>query len=162
VLSDPDDAVFVRKLIDVLADQGNASVALLRVDQRVIAAQVVLYCGATAYTWKVAYDQNYARYSPGALLVDKVTEGLFAVPGIESINSCSDGAGFMAQLWAGRRSMADLLINVAPRHSVAFALETARRRAYYGLRALRNQVRSRRWLLRPRRPGSVAPSPAEI
>jgi hypothetical protein len=155
VLSNPDHAVFVRRLIGVLADQQNASVALLRVDQRVIAAQVLLYCGTTAYTWKIAYDPGYARYSPGALLVDKVTDVLFAVPGIESINSCSDGSGFMAQLWAGRRSMADLLINVAPRHSLAFALETARRRAYYRLRALRNQLRSRKWLSPPnRKPGS--------
>ncbi|HEY8336118.1 MAG TPA: GNAT family N-acetyltransferase [Tardiphaga sp.] len=162
VLSNPDDAIFVRRLIGVLADRGNASVALLRVDQRVIAAQVLLYCGATAYTWKIAYDRDYARYSPGALLVDKVTEGLFAIPaGIESINSCSDGTGFMAQLWAGRRSMADLLINVAPRYSAAFVLEGVRLRAYYRLRVLRNRLRARNWLSRPqRKAGPEAPGSA--
>lgn len=158
VLSNLDHAAFVRRLIGTLADQQNASVALLRVDGRVIAAQVLLYCGTTADTWKIAYDPAFARYSPGALLVDKATEGLFAVPGIESINSCSDGSGFMAQFWAGRRSMADLLINVTPRNSLAFALETARRRAYYRLRALRNQLRSRKWLSRPNsKPGSGMP-----
>ena len=163
VLSNPDDAVCVRRLVGVLADQQNASVALLRVDQRVIAAQVLLYCGATAYTWKIAYDPDYARYSPGALLVDKVTEELFAIPGIESINSCSDGTGFMAQLWAGRRPMADLLINVGPGRSAAFALEVVRRRAYYRLRAMRNRLRAREWLSRPQKKRvSAAPSSAQI
>ena len=85
-----------------------------------IAAQVVLYCGITAYTWKTAYDEEFARYSPGALLVDKVTEALLATPGIDAIDSCSDGAGFMAQLWSGRPPMADLLIHVGAGTSVLF------------------------------------------
>jgi len=151
LLSDPTDAAFVRRLVGTLADHADASVALLRVDQRVVAAQVLLYCGSTAYTWKIAYNRDYARYSPGALLVDKVTEWLFAVPGIDTIDSCSDGAGFMAQLWAGRRAMVDMLINVGPRTSVAFALETGRRRAYYRLRTLRDQLRSRNWLSPPKK-----------
>src|SRR3954451_14188253 len=50
LLCNQNDAAFVRRLIGALADEGNASVALLRVDARPIAAQVLLYCGATAYT----------------------------------------------------------------------------------------------------------------
>lgn len=141
LLSDPEDAAFVRRLVGDLAERRNASVALLRIDGRIIAAQVVLYCGATAYTWKTAYDQDYARYSPGALLVDKVTEALFAVPAIDAIDSCSDGAGFMAQLWSGRRPMVDLLIDVGADSSIPFVMEAWRRRAYYQLRAIRNRLR---------------------
>ena len=142
LLSDPEDAAFVRRLIGDLAERGHASVALLRIDGKVIAAQVVLYGGTTAYTWKTAYDAKYSRYSPGALLVDKLTEMLFSAPGIDAIDSCSDGSGFMAQLWSGRRPMVDLLIDVGARGSVLFAAEASRRRAYYWLRALRNRLRS--------------------
>ena len=158
LLSAPQDAAFVRRLVSDLADLQNASVALLRIDGQVIAAQVVLYCGATAYTWKTAYDEAFARYSPGALLVDKVTEALFATPGIDAIDSCSDGAGFMAQLWSGRRPMADLLIDVGASRSMLFAMEAGRRRTYYLLRALRNRLRHSRRHRAPKPAGAVVAS----
>ena len=61
LLCDEEDATFVRRLIGDLAAQGNASVALLRVDGRPIAAQVLLYCGTTAYTWKTAFDSEFSQ-----------------------------------------------------------------------------------------------------
>ncbi|MGE0288719.1 MAG: GNAT family N-acetyltransferase [Bradyrhizobium sp.] len=69
LLSNPADAAFVRRLIQDLAGQHAASVAQLCVNGAVIAAQVLMYCGDTAYTWKTAYDAAYGKYSPGALLV---------------------------------------------------------------------------------------------
>jgi hypothetical protein len=40
---------------------GNTSAALLRIEGSAIAAQVLMYCGATAYTWKTAFDPKYAK-----------------------------------------------------------------------------------------------------
>ena len=142
LLCDPADASFVRRLVGDLAERGNASVALLRIEGSAIAAQVLMYCGATAYTWKTAFDPEYAKYSPGALLVDKVTEQLFATPGIEAVDSCSVEGGFMGQLWEGRRKMVDLLLHVGDSTSLGFALEAARWRAYQRLRELRNLFRA--------------------
>ena len=85
LLCDEKDAGFVRRLVSGLAGQGDASVALLRVDGVAIAAQVLMYCGTMAYTWKTAFNSDYAKYSPGALLIDKVTEEIFATPGIDAI-----------------------------------------------------------------------------
>jgi len=156
LLCDPADAAFVRRLIGDLAQRQNASVALLRVDGRAIAAQVLMYCGSTAYTWKTAFDAEYAKFSPGALLIDKVTEELFAMPGIEAIDSCSAEGSFMAQLWAGRRTMVDLLVDVGGK-SPGFALETARQRGYHLLRDLRNRLRAWSWIALPKKL-SMAPS----
>ena len=75
------DAGFVRRLVSGLAEQGNASVALLRVDGVAIAAQVLMYCGTMAYTWKTAFNADYAKYSPGALLIDKITTNFSPRPG---------------------------------------------------------------------------------
>ena len=50
------DATFARRFIAALAAHGGASVGLLRVDGRPIAAQVLLYSGNMAYTWKTAFD----------------------------------------------------------------------------------------------------------
>jgi CelD/BcsL family acetyltransferase involved in cellulose biosynthesis len=143
LLSDSRDAAFVRQLFHNLAAQHNASVALLRVDGEAIAAQVLMYCGTTAYTWKTAFDANYSKYSPGTLLIDRITEELFAGPDIRAINSCAAEESFMAQLWAGRRTMVDMLIHVDPRKSLAYRLEAGRQLGYQRLRGLRDRFRNR-------------------
>lgn len=144
LLSDSRDAAFVRRLFRNLAAQGNASVALLRVNGEVISAQVLMYCGTTAYTWKTAFDVKYAKYSPGALLIDKITDELFAGTDILAINSCAAEASFMAQLWAGRRLMVDMLVDVGPGKSLGYRMEAGRQLGYQLLRSLRE--RFRHWL----------------
>ena len=143
LLSDAEDAVFVRALLQNLVVGRNASVALLRVNGEAIAAQVLMYGGDTAYTWKTAFDASYGKYSPGALLIDRVTEELFASSEIFAINSCSVEAGFMSHLWAGRRRMVDLLVNIGPTHSLRYRMEVGRQLAYILLRDIRDQIRAR-------------------
>ncbi len=145
LLCDEEDATFARRLISDLAAGENASVALLRVDGRAIAAQVLLYCGTTAYTWKTAFDVEFSKFSPGALLVDKMTEQLFAEAGIEAIESCSPEGGFMNQIWDGRRTSVDMLADVGARKSLGFRAVVASERGYAQLRGLRNRLRDISW-----------------
>jgi Acetyltransferase (GNAT) domain len=158
LLCDEKDAGFVRRLISGLADQGNASVALLRIDGLAIAAQVLMYCGTMAYTWKTAFNSDYAKYSPGALLIDKITDELFATPGIDAIDSCSAEGSFMAQLWTGRRKMVDLLIAVGPGKSLGFTMEAGRQLGYRQLRDLRNRLRAGIRTPHPKKVGLASPS----
>jgi hypothetical protein len=153
LLCDEKDAGFVRRLVSGLAGQGNASVALLRVDGLAIAAQVLMYCGTMAYTWKTAFNSDYAKYSPGALLIDKITEEIFATPGVDAIDSCSAEGSFMAQLWTGRRNMVDLLIDVGPGKSLGFRMEAGRQFGYRHLRDLRNRLRAGIWAPHPKKVG---------
>jgi hypothetical protein len=139
------DAAFTRRLIADLARHGGASVALLRQEGRAIAAQVLLYGGAVAYTWKTAFDAEFAKFSPGVLLLDKVTDELFAA-GIAQIESCSAEASFMQQFWTGRRMTLDLLVDVAPRRSVNFALVARAERGHAWLRGTRDRLRASHWL----------------
>ena len=141
LLCDADDARFVRELMRGLAAENQASVALLRVGGTAVAAQVLLFSGTQTYTWKTAYDRSFARFSPGALLVDKLTESLLAAGAVTAIDSCSAADGFMAQLWTGRRTMVDALLDVRSRHSLAFVVESARRQGFEQLRAVRNRMR---------------------
>jgi hypothetical protein len=151
------DAAFTRRFIANLAGSGKASVALIRLDGRPIAAQVLLYCGSWAYTWKIAYDPAFGKYSPGAVLVDKVAEDLFA-GGVEAIESCSPEGGFMAQMWDGRRKTVDLLASVAPGRSFAFAAVNLYDRGYAELKRLWHRLRSLRW--RPARKPAMAAKPS--
>jgi CelD/BcsL family acetyltransferase involved in cellulose biosynthesis len=156
LLNDAKDAAFARRLIGDLADHGNASVALLRVDGKAIAAQVLLYCGTMAYTWKTAFDAAYAKYSPGALLVDKVDEDLFSAQQITAIESCSPEKSFMAQLWSGRRATVDLLVDVGARRSLNFALAAFAERGYARLKDWRDRLRTSGWL-KPKKTGIATP-----
>lgn len=141
LLSNPADAAFVRRLIHDLAGQHAASVAQLCVNGAVIAAQVLMYCGDTAYTWKTAYDAAYGKYSPGALLVDRITDELLAGPDIRAINSCAAEQSFMGQLWSGRRAMADMLVDIGPGKSLGYRIEAMRLTGYQRLRDLRDRLR---------------------
>ena len=157
LLSDPRDAAFVRRLTQNLAAQGNASVALLRVNGEAIAAQVLMYCGTTAYTWKTAFSAAFARYSPGTLLIDKITEELFAGSEIRAINSCAAEASFMAQLWTGRRTMVDMLVDLGPGKSLAYRLEAGRQLGYQRLRSWRDRLRHRPSAPAPKKLSLAAP-----
>ena len=150
LLSDSNDAAFVRRLLHDLAARRDASVALLRVDGAVIAAQVLMYGGSTAYTWKTAYDAKFSKYSPGTLLVDRITEELFAGADIQAINSCAAEDSFMGQLWAGRRAMVDMLFDIGPGKSLGYRIEAGRLLGYEVLRKLRNRLRQRLSSSRPK------------
>lgn len=157
LLSKADDAAFARNWISALAGHGSASVALLRVNGKPIAAQVLLYSGNTAYTWKTAYNIAFSKFSPGALLIDKLTDALFA-EGITSIDSCSAPGSFMTQLWTGRRANVDMLIDVGARKSMSFHLAVLGERAYAFAREQRNRLRAMSWPLPKRKPVAVTRS----
>jgi hypothetical protein len=144
LLSHDHDAAFARTLVQNLAACQCASVALLRVGGEAIAAQVLMYCGTTAYTWKTAFDARFGKYSPGALLVDKITDLLLADSDISAINSCAAEDSFMGQLWSGRRPMVDMMIDVRAGHSLGYRMEASRQLGYQLLRRLRHRMRHSR------------------
>lgn len=160
LLCDKADATFVRRLVRNLAESKRASIEALQVDGRVIAAQVLMFAGRMCYTWKTAYDADYAKCSPGILLIEAVTDELLGMADIDGIDSCSAETSFMAQLWSGRRAMVDLLVGVGPGRSPAFLLEAARQLGREHLKQLRNRIRDRLAAGRaPHKPGPAAASP---
>jgi CelD/BcsL family acetyltransferase involved in cellulose biosynthesis len=141
LLCSENDTAFVRTLVSNMSLRQDVSVALLQLNGRAIAAQVLFYSGNMAYTWKTAFDSDYAKFSPGALLVEKVTRQILVLPGVEAIESCSPEGGFMEQLWEGRRSSVDLLMHVGQQRSFGFDILAGRERAYKTLRKARDKVR---------------------
>jgi len=162
LLNDAKDAAFARRLVGDLAERNAASVALLRLDGRPIAAQVLLYAGRTAYTWKTSYDPSFAKYSPRALLVDRITTELIDSGAVDAIDSCSVGQGFMASLWSGRRPMVDMVVAARSGFSPAFLAVAGYFRARQLAKAVRDRVlrRRRRAAARPGPTGSTPTPPA--
>jgi CelD/BcsL family acetyltransferase involved in cellulose biosynthesis len=67
--------------------------------------------GNQAWLGKIAYDENYAKYSPGVLLVLHATEKLFAENGIVLVDSCAiPGHPMMEHVWRDRLEVADVMI----------------------------------------------------
>jgi CelD/BcsL family acetyltransferase involved in cellulose biosynthesis len=65
---------FVEQTVTGLAGDGNARIDRLRVAGQTIAATVTLRSGASAWTWKIAYDEAFARVSPGVQAMLELTE----------------------------------------------------------------------------------------
>ena len=61
------DAVhrFVGNVVESLAAEGQVAVERILVDGRAIAAAIILRSGRFAWFWKIAYDERFARFSPG-------------------------------------------------------------------------------------------------
>ena len=59
-----------------LAAEGKVSVDRVLVDGRTIAAAIILRSGRCAWFWKIAYDETFARFSPGVMLSVALTDEL--------------------------------------------------------------------------------------
>jgi CelD/BcsL family acetyltransferase involved in cellulose biosynthesis len=135
LLNDAADATFTREMMASLSAQGEAAIHALTLDDKPVAMQIVLRAGATAFTWKTAYDEALRDFSPGMLLLEDYTAALLTDPDITSVDSCSyDDSGFMGS-WSERQAMAELWLDTRRGGSAAFAHVTRLQDIYLRLRA---------------------------
>lgn len=154
ILRAPSVTSFFRSAIAALAVRHQIRITALRLDGRAVAMQVTLRSGATAFAWKSAYDEELRACAPGLLLHLEVTEGFLADPELSAVDSCNHhDTGHMAEFWAGRRAVSDLIIDVRPRRTVLFELisgvEAARRRLLEAARYGRSLLRAARHMVFP-------------
>ena len=107
---------------------------------------MTLSSGTTAWCWKVAYDETFARCSPGFQLLVDVTERLLGDEAIARADSCATPDHPMIDhIWRERLVLADRLVQIGPGGSAGFALartlEAARRSAIGGAKVLRDLLR---------------------
>jgi Acetyltransferase (GNAT) domain len=112
---DDDLRRFVQAAATQLAGEGKAAVHRLLLDNRPIAAAIVLRSGAGAWFWKIAYDEAFARFSPGVLLTVVLTEELAADPATAFADSCATANHPMIDhIWRERLLLRDRLIALRP------------------------------------------------
>ncbi len=128
--NDPADTAFTRAMIAGLAARGEAAIHALTLDGTPVSMQIVLRAGATAFTWKTAYDEAQSEYSPGMLLLEDYTAFFLADPGIGCVDSCTyDDTGYMAT-WRERQAFATLWFDARPCGSFAFGILTRLQSAF--------------------------------
>ncbi len=136
-------AAFSRAALFNLAEAGKARIDSLRVGAHPIAMLVSLVAGAAVYTWKIAYDEAYAQFSPGAQLMLHVPTDLFADPVVMHVDSCATPDHPMVdRLWPHRRAMATFVLG-PPGGGTLFAIGLAAARAELVARANARQLRDR-------------------
>ena len=108
-------AAFAREAVHRLAEQDMCRIHSLTLDGRTIACLIVFVEAGVAYTWKTAYDETLAAYSPGTLLMIEVTRQHLDDPNIMMTDSCAvSDHPVMSRLWAERKPIGTLVIGLTP------------------------------------------------
>ncbi len=108
-------AAFAREALYMLAERDMCRIHTLDLNGKAIASLVVLREGNTAYTWKTAYDEAYAKWSPGTLLMLDVTSKLLDDANIERVDSLAvPDHPVMSRMWKERETMITLVIGLTP------------------------------------------------
>jgi hypothetical protein len=114
---------FMSRAVNDLAVEKRAEVYRLCVADQAIAACIVLRRGRSAWCWKIAYDEAFARFSPGAQLLAQVTESLLRDTTLEQVDSlATPDHPLIDHIWRERCTISDRLIAVRPHASVPFTL----------------------------------------
>ena len=108
-------AAFAREAVHRLAEHDMCRIHSLMLDGRTIACLVVFVEAGVAYTWKTAYDETLATYSPGTLLMIEVTKQHLDDPNVMMTDSCAvPDHPVMSRLWSERKPMGSLVIGLTP------------------------------------------------
>lgn len=120
------DAAFFRSVCEGFAAAGRLQLLELRAGDEIIAMKCNLIAGKGAFAFKIAFDEAYARFSPGIQLELENIEH-FHRSGLMWMDSCADRDNAMInRLWTERRGL----------ESLVFVRESASGRAVYrGLKA---------------------------
>ncbi|HVZ13395.1 MAG TPA: GNAT family N-acetyltransferase, partial [Bauldia sp.] len=142
LLSAPATTEFAREAIANRAEAGAARIDSIDLGGKPIAMVVTFAAGATAYTWKIAYDETYARFSPGVQLMLELPKHLFSDRTLMRIDSCAAAHHPMIDhLWSGRLAVGTVVIG-PPGGSALHRIGLAAARAELAARAkLRSFVR---------------------
>lgn len=106
---------FVQMAAAGLAAEGKVAIDRLLLDGRAIAAAIILRSGRGAWFWKIAYDEAYARFSPGVLLTVALTEELVDDATIAHADSCAtENHPMIDHIWRERLMICDRLIALRP------------------------------------------------
>ena len=103
------DARFFGEVCERFQAAGRLQLLELRAGNRILAMKCNLLAAPGSFAFKIAFDEEFARYSPGIQL-ELENIDFFHRAGLEWMDSCADPDNAMInRLWAGRRSLQTLL-----------------------------------------------------
>lgn len=102
--------------------QGKVRFWTLRLDGKPLASLFALVDGGEATLGKIGYDQAYAKFSPGVLLIVEATRSMFAEPGLSLVDSNAiPDHPMIDRIWRDRITCMDVVIAGPGVAGMAFA-----------------------------------------
>jgi hypothetical protein len=98
IASDPAKEAFFRRYLSAGCARGDARVAFLRIDGRVVAMQLAIEWSVRYWLYKIGYDEAYARCSPGTILMLHALR-YAAERGLSGFELMGDAEAWIADLW---------------------------------------------------------------
>ncbi len=136
---------FMQRAVTDLARTRQACVVQLCAGARPLAAGIMLRSGDTGWFWKIAYDEDAARGSPGVQLAVDLTQAALDDATLARVDSCATaGHPMIEHLWRERLALADRLIVLGSSFGLSRHAEQFRR-------TVLSQAKSARALFRPHR-----------
>ena len=137
-------AAFAREAVHRMAEQDMCRIHTLTLDGRPVASLVVFVEAGCAYTWKTAYDEQLAAFSPGTLLAIEVTKQHLEDPNVVMTDSCAvPDHPVMSRLWAERKPMGTMVIGLTPDADHITAQAAAQLHLYRETRNMARILRNR-------------------
>ena len=126
---------FFREAMAAAHARNAVAITALRLNGRAIAMLVTLLSGQGGFSFKTAFDEAYARYSPGVLL-QRESLSLLAGHRLRWIDSCAaQDHPMIDSLWTGRRTVLTLALPLPGiRNRIAFDALHAATRLWHGIK----------------------------
>lgn len=100
-----DTEAWFRAILSAAADAGRLDMRALDLDGRPLAMLVNFLCPPGGFSFKTAFDEDYARFSPGVLL-QQANLDLLDDPHISWVDSCAaPGHPMIDSVWRERRAL---------------------------------------------------------
>lgn len=150
IAANPDTVKCLKECLRGLHDTGNLRFWKLALDGKPLAMMFAMTEGRYAWLGKIAFDEDFARFSPGVLLILDATAALMADPAIDHVDSCAiTNHPMIDRLWRDRLLFCDVLIGRPGMSPAGFALV---RTAEKLRRGIRNMVKRAYYRLSEGRP----------
>jgi len=106
-------AAFSRQTVASLAAKSACEIHSLRLDDKTIASLIILGRGGELFTWKTAFNEDYAPFSPGVQVMLHATEHLAGRKDLISADSLAvANHPMMDHLWRDRAEIGSILIGL--------------------------------------------------
>ena len=142
-------AAFAREAVHNLAAADKVRIHTIDLNGKAIASLIVFISSGEAYTWKTAYNEDYAAFSPGKLLMAKVTDWHLDDANIVRTDSCAvSDHPIMDYLWKERSTLGSLIIGLTPNRDRDVRQVEAQLHLYQNTRNVARNIRNKIMALR--------------
>lgn len=107
----PPMLAFARSVLAEASRRGRLQIVGLDLNGVPLSRCINILAGETAYAYRTAYDERFARFSPGVLAEIETIEAFHADPRLQSMDSITDPQNpTLGRLWSHRRSLQSIVV----------------------------------------------------